>query len=132
MLSERLKQLRKSAKLNQSEIAAVLSVGQRQVSNYESGKDFPSEKTLIHLADYFNVSLDYLLDRSDDPRSEEFSVDRRAQRTFLKAQEAQILKTLPASLLPAYNEAKEKNPEKLVEIIDTFTKMAKDYYSLTK
>ena len=132
MLLERLKQLRKAAGLNQSEIAAMISVGQRQVSNYESGKDFPSEKTLIQLADFFNVSLDYLLDRSDDPRSEEFSVDRREERASLKTKEAELLETLPVSLLPAYTEAKEKNPEKLVEIIDTFTKMAKDYYSLSK
>ena len=132
MFNYRLKQLRKAAGLNQSEIAAMLSVGQRQVSNYESGKDFPSEKTLIQLADFFNVSLDYLLDRSDDPRSEEFSADRRAQRTSLKAKEIELLSTIPASLLPAYNEAKEKNPENLQQIIDTFTKMAKDYYSLTK
>ena len=132
MFNYRLKQLRKAAGLNQSEIAAMLSVGQRQVSNYESGKDFPSEKTLIQLADFFNVSLDYLLDRSDDPRSEEFSADRRAQRTSLKAKEIELLSTIPASLLPAYNEAKEKNPENLQQIIDTFTKMAKNYHSLTR
>ena len=132
MFNNRLKQLRKYAGLKQSEIAVVLSVGQRQVSNYESGKDFPSEKTLIQLADFFSVSLDYLLDRSDDPRSEEFSVASRERRTSLKAKESELLLTLPESLLPAYQAARDKNPDNLPQIIDTFTRMAKDYYSLTK
>ena len=132
MFSDRVKQLRKATGLNQAHIAERLSVGQRQVSNYESGKDFPSEQTLIQLADFFCVSLDYLLDRSDDPRSKEFSADRREKRASLKTKEAELLETLPASLLPAYNEAKEKNPESLQQIIDTFARMAKDYYSLTK
>lgn len=57
---------------------------------------------------------------------------RASTAPMVVAQEAELLETLPASLLPAYNEAKEKNPEKLAEIVGTFTIKAQDYYSLTK
>lgn len=122
MFSARLKQFRKTAGLNQAQMARILAVSQTQVSNYENGNDGPSIDKLTTIADYFGVSIDYLVGRSDDPRCDE----------FLAKKEHILLATLPALFIPAYNEAKEKNPEKLVEIIDTFTKMAKDYYSLSK
>ena len=88
-------------------------------------------KPLI-LSDFFGVSTDYLLGRSDDPRREEFSAGNRERRTVLKAKEQALLAALPASLLPAYQAAKEKNPENLPQIIETFAKMAADYNKLTK
>ena len=122
MFSARLKQFRKTAGLNQAQMARILAVSQTQVSNYENGNDGPSIDKLTTIADYFGVSIDYLVGRSDDPRCDE----------FLTKKEQALLATLPESLLPAYQAAKEKNPEKLQQIIDTFTKMSKDYYSLTK
>ena len=130
--AEKLKALRKRENVTQEEIADAMKVSSRAVRFYEAGKREPTFSSLVEIADYFGVSLDYLLDRSDDPRSAEFSVDRREQRTSLKAKEAQLLETLPSSLRSAYDEAKEKNPETLQQIIDTFTRVAKDYHSLTK
>lgn len=69
---QRLKDLRIKNKLNQTQLASFLKVGQRQISYYESGGDIPPINTLIALSDYFGVSLDYLTCRSEDPRHEDF------------------------------------------------------------
>lgn len=129
LIGERLSQLRKEAQIKAEELSTFIGVKKRMIFLYEKNTAKPSLDVLVKIADYFGVSTDYLIGRSDDPRSEEFSQNRR---TFMETKETDLLKTLPASLLPAYQEAKEKNPENLQQIIDTFTKMAKDYYSLTK
>lgn len=67
IFSQRLKTLRKGKKLKQSEVAALLNVTVRHYQEIEYGKiDIPTSKLII-LADYFDVSLDYLVGRSDDP-----------------------------------------------------------------
>lgn len=65
--SERLKELRKSKKMKQTDIASFLEITSRHYQDCEYGKVTPSATMLIKLADYFNVSTDYLLGRSDDP-----------------------------------------------------------------
>lgn len=62
---KRLKILR--GNLSQEKIAQKLKVSQRAYSNYETGTREPDHNTLIRIADYFNVSLDYLLERTDTP-----------------------------------------------------------------
>ena len=44
-----------------------LNISQNTISRYETGEREADYTTLIRLADYFNVSLDYLLERTDDP-----------------------------------------------------------------
>ena len=44
-----------------------LNMNQNSISRYETGDRQADYKTLIAFADYFNVSLDYLLERTDDP-----------------------------------------------------------------
>lgn len=64
---ERLASLRNSHAVSQQAIADVLGVGKSAVSMMESGNRAASADVLIALADYFDVSLDYLCGRSDDP-----------------------------------------------------------------
>ena len=59
----RLKELRKQRNENQTAIANYLQLTQRAISSYEQGKTEPDLKTIKKIADYFNVSLDYLLER---------------------------------------------------------------------
>lgn len=61
--SKRLKELRKKSNISQAELALILGVNQKVISDYEKGAIFPSFSNLIALADYFNVSLDYLVGR---------------------------------------------------------------------
>lgn len=63
--SERLKELRNERKLKQQELADVCGVKIRTLQDYEYGKCYPTALGLVFLADYFNVSLDYLMGRTD-------------------------------------------------------------------
>lgn len=65
--SLRLTTLRKSAGISMSELGTVLGVSDEAVRLMERSKRSPSFEVLLSLADYFNVSLDYLVGRSDDP-----------------------------------------------------------------
>ena len=65
----RIYELRKNAGLTQSELAKVLGVTDVAVSKWESGKQNPSSKTMTKLADYFGVSVDVLLGRSNTEQS---------------------------------------------------------------
>lgn len=60
---ERLRDLREDHDLTQKEIAAVLGIDQRVYSTYETGKREIPVHHLIKLADYYNVTTDYLLGR---------------------------------------------------------------------
>lgn len=61
----RLKNLRVENNLHQKDLAEILGFAQTTIANYEQGKRFPDEETLLKIADFFNVSLDYLLGRSE-------------------------------------------------------------------
>lgn len=61
----RLQALREDSDLTQEELAKALSISRTALTNYETGLREPSYSTLIDIADYFNVSLDYLLGRTD-------------------------------------------------------------------
>ena len=60
-----IRELREDRDLSQSDIAKVLNVSQNTYSQYETGVIALTAEVLITLADYYNVSIDYLLDRTD-------------------------------------------------------------------
>ena len=64
----RLKELRKSRGISQLKLAMDLSMNQNSISRYESGAREADYATLIKFADYFNVSIDYLLGRTENPQ----------------------------------------------------------------
>ncbi len=64
----RLKFLRKSKNISQLKLALDLNMNQNTISRYETGEHQADYKTLIALADYFDVSIDYLLERTDNPK----------------------------------------------------------------
>lgn len=64
---ERLKQLRLSKNITQKQMASIFDVTERAYQRYEGNQSTPHYHVLIALADYFDVSLDYLVGRSDDP-----------------------------------------------------------------
>ena len=63
---ERLKQLRKETGETQKQMADFLELTERTYRAYEAGDIDPPSSKAAKLADHFNVSLDYLLGRSDD------------------------------------------------------------------
>lgn len=64
---ERLVSLRKSRNLTQKQLAAEMQLSELAIQHYEAQRRKPAFDVLIALADYFDVSLDYLVGRSDDP-----------------------------------------------------------------
>ncbi len=64
----RLKELRKQRKITQLKLAVDLNMNQNSISRYETGEHEADYATLIRLADYFDVSIDYLLERTDNPK----------------------------------------------------------------
>ena len=63
--NERLKEIRKQNNLNQKEFAELFGVNQKMISNYETGRNEPSIELLIKIADYYKISIDYLIGRYD-------------------------------------------------------------------
>lgn len=60
---KKLRLLREANNLTQKQMANILSVTQKSISTYENGLTEPDISTMIKIADFFDVSLDYLLDR---------------------------------------------------------------------
>lgn len=67
IFAKRLKELRNSRRIYQREMADYLGVTTRAYQFYESGGRYPDFQGLLALADYFDVSIDYLVGRSDVP-----------------------------------------------------------------
>lgn len=67
MKIERIHSLRINHKLTQTEIANILHVSQRSYSHYETGSRAIPTEILISLCDYYHVSVDYLLERTNNP-----------------------------------------------------------------
>ena len=61
----RIKELREYHDLRQKDLALKTGIDQRTISNYETGKTNPDSYALIKLADFFDVSIDYLVGRTD-------------------------------------------------------------------
>ena len=64
----RLKELRKSRNISQVKLAMDLNMNQNTISRYETNEREADYATLIALADYFDVSIDYLLERTENPK----------------------------------------------------------------
>ena len=68
MIGPRLKELRQSMKLSQWKIAELLCVSQSSIDRYERNTARPTAENFLVYADYFDVSLDYIFGRCDDPQ----------------------------------------------------------------
>lgn len=65
IFAQRIKELRNEKKLKQAEIAQIFGISMRQYQNYEGAVNYPDVAGLIKIADFFGVTTDYLLGRSD-------------------------------------------------------------------
>lgn len=64
---KRIRDLREDKDLNQTQVAKILGMSQTGYSKYETGENDIPTTILIKLSNYYNVSIDYLLDRTDNP-----------------------------------------------------------------
>ncbi|UOF90841.1 helix-turn-helix domain-containing protein [Fodinisporobacter ferrooxydans] len=65
--SERMTELFETRNVTKRALSQAVDVSERMIQYYVTGKKSPTMETLIALADYFQVSLDYLVGRSDEP-----------------------------------------------------------------
>ena len=68
IVGERLKGLREGIRLSQKELASKLGISQSGVNRYENSQSEASYKTLLLYADYFDVSMDYIYGRTNQPQ----------------------------------------------------------------
>ncbi|WP_317853774.1 helix-turn-helix transcriptional regulator [Chakrabartyella piscis] len=66
--SERLKELRTNSNISQKTLAEAVGFSERGIQNYELELRRPATEPLIALAEYFDVSIDYLLGLTDNPK----------------------------------------------------------------
>ena len=66
-MNNRLKTLRKSRGYTQISIQMQTGIEQALLSKFENGERIPPTETLVRLAEFYNVSLDYILCRTDNP-----------------------------------------------------------------
>lgn len=94
----RLKELRLRENISQQDLARIINTSQQNYNRYENEKVKPDLATLIKLANYFNVSLDYLCDRqwdnkayievwklSEEQKANLFLIEKLSQKNNLRA-----------------------------------------------
>ncbi|PFZ03795.1 transcriptional regulator [Bacillus pseudomycoides] len=72
MIGEIIKKLRRKKNITQEQLGNAIGVSKMAISYFEKGKKAPGRETLEKIADYFNITTDYLLGRSDDPELTEY------------------------------------------------------------
>lgn len=125
----RLKELREEKNLTRDALAKKLNISYSAVSKYETNVRFPDKETLRQLADFFNITLDFLLGRTDDPTSSKVSssdkpVDIDAFVKKLKDKDGVMFHGAPADDLT--RQAVLKSIENAIEMIETLKKKKKD------
>lgn len=80
-IGKRIKELREAHHLSQAELAKLCGSNQATVAKTETGKTAPSLKLLMGLAEYFDISMDYLCCRTDQPEGRLFECKPRLNVT---------------------------------------------------
>ncbi|UWF30049.1 helix-turn-helix domain-containing protein [Lactiplantibacillus plantarum] len=89
ILGFHIRELRKSKNLNQEQLGKILNVSKASISGYENETREPDKESLIKLAKYFNVTLDYLLGTNQTPKWSN-KPDTIDLKDFLEANECSI------------------------------------------
>lgn len=119
---ERLKELRESRGLSQEALADTLGIPRSSITHYEKSEQgdkerLPRRERLEKIADYFGVSVDYLLDRTNDPSPTD-KKDKSVNRAFLELpedvtdEEKEFLQAQLDAQLEIFRRLKEKNTKK--------------------
>ena len=79
-IGARLRELRQSAKLSQAKIAAIVGSRQSAVARFESGEAHVPAEVMVRYADYFDVSMDYIFGRTDNPQGKLYEYKPKIQQ----------------------------------------------------
>ncbi len=98
MFGERLKQLRKEKKVSQKTLADALFISQQAIAKWESDKSSPNPETVRRIAEYFNVSTDYLLEVDPENKNAPPQSDGAFESELTEKDELDISRRLDAML----------------------------------
>ena len=134
-LAEKLKELRKSAGFNQTIVANALGINYFTLGKWEQGRAEPSAVDLVRLADYFDVTVDFLLGRTDEfnvvqngnkETEQNSELERKilaVVREYPKGYEEEALRSVQNGLILAEHKASENQTKRtLKNIIKRVTK----------
>jgi len=132
--AERLKALRRDKAVTQKSMAEYLGMREQAYQMYEYGKREPNHETTIKLADYFNVSLDYLVGRSANPEVAGYTRTKFAERLEILRIKKDVTKRTIAKYLEIHertyqmyeNDKREPSQEDLIKLANYFN-VSSDY-----
>ena len=104
-VAQRLKSLRESVGLSQAKLAALMGATQASVNRYENGQSTPSVDLLRKYADFFDVSMDYIFARCDEPQGKLYHYQPKVWKNAAEMEQFVEMCFDPKS--PYYNRMKE-------------------------
>ena len=121
MIGERLRDLRMGVHISQTKLASIRGTQQSSINRYEQGQSVPVPEIFIKYADYFDVSMDYLYCRTDNPRGKQYEFqpkilqekvgDNKEMRVFIEMcfdPKSPVNGRLKEALFQMLNEGKEE------------------------
>ncbi|UYO64378.1 helix-turn-helix transcriptional regulator [Acetobacterium wieringae] len=129
-MGPKIKMLRQQKNINQEELGKIVGAGKTTISNYETGYSVPDFETLVKLADYFNVSTDYMLGRTDIPNFQKLPQQKTQQLTnnsFLTSSEKKIIKLFQQLKTEKF---KEKAIKQFESYVDTLAEIELEFEEL--
>lgn len=82
MLADKIVKLRKVRKISQEKMAEMFNVSRQAVQKWENGTSVPDLNNLVQIAEYFDVSLDYLINGKDRQNTEEMMLTRKIEPSY--------------------------------------------------
>ncbi len=82
IVGQRIRFLRESMKLSQAKTGELFGAAQSSINRYESGEASPPFEVLLKMADYYDVSMDYIFGRTDDPHGMNFACQPKIEKSY--------------------------------------------------
>ena len=123
-LNERIRDLRIKNDLTQDDLAEALGLSRSTIAGYETEKRAPDKDTLDKLASFFDTSIDYLLARTDEPRSADKIKEAISNEPELLAFWDKLLERPDLQLL--FKQTKDMSPEGVKQIIRVIKAIEKE------
>ena len=111
MLGERLAYLRRREGISQKELGKKLNISHYTISSYEKGRSEPNDEIKIRIAQYFNVSLDYLVGLIEKP----LPYDRETRALYLPKAMDPVVQKVFQDFFAYWEDHAGKDPEEAPE-----------------
>ncbi|MBQ9467429.1 MAG: helix-turn-helix transcriptional regulator [Clostridia bacterium] len=116
ILGERLRKLREGLNMTQVQIGEILGIPQTGIHRYENGSYTPMAETLVWYADYFDVSLDYIFGRADQPQGKLY--DCKPEVLKLKEEQRREMEQFIEMRFDPKTEASRKIKSMMLELME--------------